>query len=369
MEAFMIDPGVFCSKCGSAYPNEGVPFRCPICGGLYDYKCAFHFDQTKVDRTQPGIWRYRHTFGLPPDFEPISLGEGNTPLIWAKILGRQIAFKCEFLNPSGSFKDRGSAVISTWLKGRGVVEAVEDSSGNAGASFAAYGARAGIKARIFVPDSASGPKRRQIEAYGAELVPVKGSRSEVAEAVVKEAETGAAYASHAYLPFNLPGYATAAYEIVEQMEQMPGAVIVPAGQGGLLLGLARGFKALRIDKEITAIPRMIGVQARACAPLWASFIAGGKEPATVSEDTTLAEGVRVRNLLRREAVLAEVLASQGCICVTEEAEILPGCAALARLGFYVEPTSAIVWSALVELLDELPDPVVVILTGSGLKYG
>ena len=175
MEAFMIDPGVFCSKCGSAYPNEGVPFRCPICGGLYDYKGAFHFDRTKVDRTQPGIWRYRHTFGLPPDFEPISLGEGNTPLIWAKILGRQIAFKCEFLNPSGSFKDRGSAVISTWLKGRGVVEAVEDSSGNAGASFAAYAivsatpktkcssGRAGLSMRQCTDFC----KGRQTERYGS----------------------------------------------------------------------------------------------------------------------------------------------------------------------------------------------------------
>jgi threonine synthase len=336
---------------------------------LYDYDGKFHFDSAKVDRSQPGIWRYRHTFSLPPDLEPVSLGEGNTPLVWAKVFGRRVAFKCEFLNPSGSFKDRGSAVITTWLQSHGVTEAIEDSSGNAGASFAAYAARAGIKARIFVPDSASGPKRRQIEAYGAELVPITGSRSDVADVVMKEAEAGAAYASHAYLPFNLPGYATAAYEVFEQLEQMPGAVIVPAGQGGLLLGLARGFEALRIDNHMTARPRMIGVQSRACAPLWAIFAAGGKEPGPFPENRTLAEGVRVRNPLRKDAVLTEVVASRGYMCVTDENKILPGCAALSGLGFYVEPTSAIVWAALATMLDKLPDPVVVILTGSGLKYG
>ena len=134
---------------------------------------------------------------------------------------------------------------------------------------AAYAARAGIKARIFIPEFASGPKKRQIEAYGAELVTIPGSRSDVTNAVRKVADGGTAYASHAYIPFNLPGYATAAYEIFEQVGKMPGAVVVPAGQGGLLLGLARGFDALRkVHKQDTS-PMMIGVQARACAPLYA----------------------------------------------------------------------------------------------------
>lgn len=365
----MTNLDVFCTNCGRAYPPKGIPFCCPTCGGLFDYSGPFHFNPAKVDRSQPGIWRYRHTFNLPSDIEPVSLGEGNTPLVWAKALGRRLAFKCEFLNPSGSFKDRGSAVITAWVKLHGVTEAVEDSSGNAGASFAAYATRSGIKARIFVPDSSSGPKRRQIEAYGAELVPIIGSRSDVANAVAQEAEAGVAYASHAYLPFNLPGYATAAYEIVEQLGELPGTVVVPAGQGGLLLGLARGFEALRIDNQKTARPKMIGVQARSCAPLWATFAGLDKESDPIAENPTLAEGVRVRNPLRRKAVLKEVVASGGYMCATDENEILSGRSALARLGFYVEPTSAIVWAALVKLLDKLPDPVVVILTGSGLKYG
>jgi threonine synthase len=336
---------------------------------LYDFRGTLHFDPARIERYQPGIWRFRHTFGLPPDLEPVSLGEGDTPLVWAEVLGRRISFKCEFLNPSGSFKDRGSAVITALLWSHGVTDAVEDSSGNAGASFAAYAARAGIKARIFVLESASSPKRRQIEAYGAELVPIHGSRSDVADAVRKVADAGTAYASHAYLPFNLPGYATAAYEIFEQLGQMPGAVIVPAGQGGLLLGLARGFDALRIVNNSSSLPRIIGVQARACAPLWAMFTAGDEELGLVKENGTLAEGVRVRYPLRVAAVLEAVVASGGSMCVVDEKDILPACDALARLGFYVEPTSAIAWSALIQMVEKLPDPIVVILTGSGLKYG
>ncbi|MEW6093967.1 MAG: pyridoxal-phosphate dependent enzyme, partial [Chloroflexota bacterium] len=271
-----MQPKISCTNCGRPYPDEGLPYNCPVCGGIYDFASLWTFDPSAIDRTQPGVWCYRATFGLPADFEPVSLGEGNTPLLWAKAFGRELAFKCEFLNPTGSFKDRGSALIAAWLKLRGVIAAVEDSSGNAGASFAAYAARVGIKAHIFIPASASGPKRRQIEALGADIVLVPGSRSEVAEAVRREAQGGAVYASHACLPVNLPGYATAAYEIFEQLgNRMPGSVIVPAGQGGLLLGLAHGFEALRIANNIiNDIPKMIGVQARACAPLWAMFTAG-----------------------------------------------------------------------------------------------
>ena len=279
----MTYPGVFCSNCGSVYPKDGFPYCCSICGGLFDFRSGFQFDPKQLERYQPGIWRFRHTFGLPPDIAPVSLGEGDTPLLWAEALGRRIAFKCESLNPSGSFKDRGSAVITAWLMSRGVIEVVEDSSGNAGASLAAYAARAGIKARIFIPESASGPKRKQIEEYGEELVPIPGSRSDVTKAVRNAAECGTVYASHAYIPFNLSGYASAAYEIFEQVGKMPGAVVVPVGQGGFLLGLARGFDALRKVHKQETIPMMIGIQARACAPLWALCAAGDEQEGLVTE--------------------------------------------------------------------------------------
>ncbi len=390
---------ILCTNCRRPYPQTGLPWRCPACGGLYDLDSPWTFDPAQVDDSQPGIWRYRHTFGLPADLPPVSLGEGLTRLVPARALGRKVYFKCEYENPSGSYKDRGTAVIMGWLKSRGVTEVVEDSSGNAGASLAAYAGKFGLRARIFVPEAASGPKRQQIEAYGAELVPVPGSRTDTAEAVRREAEAGTVYASHAWLPFNLPGYATAAYEICEQLGgRLPGAVVVPAGQGGLLLGLARGFEALRAARttennsaaktknkhlhksalfrvsprpieDAQQMPRFVGVQARACAPLWAMFTAGMEGLRFVSENPTLAEGVKVAAPVRAEAVLRVIAAGGGSMCAVDEDEILPGRAALARLGFEVEPTSAIVWSALRQTIQALPDPVVVILTGAGWKYG
>ena len=361
---------IVCTNCGKAYPDRKLPNRCPKCGGLFDYSGIWTYDPADLDPSQPGIWRYRASFGLPEMVRPVSLGEGGTPLVWVSAFGRQIALKCEFLNPSGSFKDRGSTILASLLQARGVKEAVEDSSGNAGASMAAYAARAGVRLRVFVPAAASGPKRTQIVAYGAELVPVPGTRTAVSEAVQRAADSGAVYASHAFLPFNLPGYATAAYEIVAQLDgQVPGAVLVPAGQGGFLLGLARGFEAMRAAGAGPGLPKMIGVQARACAPLWALFSAGPEGLKFVAENPTLAEGVRTRFPVRGDAVLRAVGVCAGSIEAVDEAEILPARDRLARLGLYVEPTSAIVWAALERLVDRLPDPLVLVLTGSGLKYG
>jgi len=359
---------VFCSNCGSNYPPTGLPYECNNCGGLFDISSDQLFSERLLDRSQPGIWRYSDTFGLPKSVNPVSLSEGNTPLIWAEAFGRRIAFKCEHFNPTGSFKDRGSAVIAAWLQAQGIREVIEDSSGNAGASLAAYATRVGIKSTIFVPEFASGTKIKQIEAFGAEIRRVSGTRADVALKIRKVVERGSFYASHAYLPFNLPGYATAAYEIYEQLGNiMPGGIIVPAGQGGLLLGLARGFDALRITDNVhRKIPRMIGVQTRACAPLWERYSKSIIAPQN-RDNRSIAEGVQVSEPLRADAVLKVIEESHGSIHAVEEKEILTGRSKLARLGFFVEPTSAIVWSGLKKNIMDLHDPVVVVLTGSGYK--
>ena len=362
-----------CTNCGRSYPETGAPYKCPKCGGLFDVT-DWNFDPAQVDSSQPGIWRYRHTFaGIPAASTPVSLGEGATPLVWANVLGRQIAFKCEFANPTGSFKDRGTSVITSFLRLRGVTAAVEDSSGNAGASFAAYAARAGMKAGVYIPAAASGPKRQQIEFYGAELHPIEGTRSDVTRALEKAITPvlgvdQVAYASHAYLPVNIPGYATAAYEIFEQLGCAPSSVIVPAGQGGLLLGLYRGFAALNHTGLVASIPRIVGVQTRACSPLWVLSTAGISALGFVSEGQTLAEGVRVKSPLRAGAILRMVDAGHAEFIPVDETEILRGRDELAKRGLYVEPTSAITWSALEQVFERLPDPIVVVLTGSGYKY-
>ena len=360
-------PSVICTNCGRPYPESGAPYRCPACGGVYDFEAPIRFDPKEVDSSAKGIWKYRAAFSLPESAPALTLGEGNTPLVWKKVFGRKVAFKCEYKNPTGSFKDRGEAVLVSWLASRGVTSAIEDSSGNAGASFAAYAAKAGISSRVYVPKSTTEAKKARIAAYGAEVVEVEGARSAASEAARQEAERGRAYASHAFLPFNLPGYATLAYELVEDLGGAPGTVILPAGQGGLLLGVARGFRALLAAGAIRRMPKLIGVQALACAPLWALSEYGPAGLGFVTEAPTLAEGVRVRFPIRGERVIEAVMQSEGTFLAVGEEEILPARDELAKRGFYVEPTSALVWRALAD--PALEEPIVAALTGSQKKTG
>jgi len=355
-----------CRQCSRAYPAEGTPFRCPDCGGLFDFEPYEPFNPDLVDRSRPGIWCYRATLGLPDNAPEVYLGEGGTPLVRDKVGGTQVAYKLESLNPTGSFKDRGSAVLASFLLSRGVRQAVEDSSGNAGASFSAYAAHAGIAARVFVPGSASGPKLNQIIQYGAELVKVPGPRSEAAAAVLRDAEKGKPYASHAFLPFGQTGIATIAYEIWEQLGGHPGTVIAPVGQGNLMISVMRGFASLSRAGLIPAQPHYIGVQAAACAPVEAYYRGGLAAMEQVTEGPTVAEGVRVRHPAQAEAIIHEL--GGGKIMAIPEEEILPAYKALACRGIFAEPTSALVWAALERLRGQVPEPVVLIISGSGLKY-
>jgi threonine synthase len=355
-----------CSGCGSDFPQDGFPFRCPHCDSIFEFNQYPNYDPQLVEKGI-GIRRFRHCFPIPPDAEYITLGEGNTPLVEIEHVGHRIYFKCEHLNPTGSFKDRGAAILVSVMKHIGIAEAVEDSSGNAGAAFAAYAARAGIHAKIFIPDYTSGPKRRQIEAYGAEVVPVPGPRSAAAEAVMAEVERGAIYASHAYLPHGIAGMATVAYELVEQLDRVPGTIILPVGQGSLLLGLAQGFQALLAAAVIPKLPSLIAVQSKACAPIWAEFHAPESGPNVSAEGETIAEGIRIMNPLRTKGVIASIRHTQGDVVAVSEKAILAGWEALAQKGFYVEPTSAVVWPGLIRFWDQIQSPIVLILTGHGLK--
>ncbi|HNT54161.1 MAG TPA: pyridoxal-phosphate dependent enzyme [Anaerolineaceae bacterium] len=362
-------PTICCTLCQTPYPDQGLPFRCPACGGVFDFDGPPQVDLSKIEPSLPGLWRYRHSFDLPAGAAPVSLGEGGTPLLWQGVHGQTVGLKLESLNPTGSYKDRGSAVLLSQLLARGARRAVEDSSGNAGASFAAYAAQAGLPARVYAPESASGPKRDQIEQYGAELIAVPGPRSAAAQAVLLEAEQGVPYASHAYLPFGLAGIATIAYELWEELGRTaPGTVIAPVGHGGLLLGVVRGFAALLRAGLIAQLPYYVGVQAAACAPLVLAARQGAAALENAPEGPTIAEGVRVRCPVRGAALLAEIPPQQGCFMGVAEERILPAFQELAWRGIYVEPTAALGWAALTADLEKLPAPIIVILTGLGLKY-
>lgn len=364
-------PAIHCTRCNAAYPETGVPYLCLQCGGIFDFDGPPLFDPNALEPRLPGMWRYRASFGLPESAPMVSLGEGSTPLIPAEFGGRTVWLKMESQNPTGSYKDRGSAVLLSQLCARGVTQAVEDSSGNAGASYAAYAARAGVRARVFVPESASGPKRGQIEAYGAELVAVPGPRSAAAAAVLEEVSLGAVYASHAYLPFGLPGIATIAYELQAQMDGPVGTVIAPAGHGGLLLGILRGFESLLRGGQIAELPYFVGVQAAQCAPMAAAYESGLEAIETPSEGPTAAEGVRVRQPSRAESILNflhKQYPGSGSVIGIPEERILPAYSAMARAGIHVEPTSALAWAALEQLVGKVPEPIILILSGAGLKY-
>ncbi len=361
-------PNWRCTSCGTPYPEDGLPYRCPKCGGIFDRVDIPTFEPQALQSHEPGIWRYRHTFSLPENAPAISLGEGQTPLVWDEAFGHKVAFKMEYVNPTGSHKDRGAALMAAFLKSRGVTQAVEDSSGNAGAAFAAYAARAGIHARIYTPAYASSVKRAQMSAYGAEVISVDGPRSAAAEAARRDADQGVPYASHAFLPIGLDGYATIAYEIYEQIGEAPSAVVAPVGHGGLLLGIARGFLGLHQSGLIPKMPRIFGVQALACAPVWAVARGGREALGWVTDQVpTAAEGVRVRWPVWGDALLQIAEAYDGTFLVVEEKAILPAQEALAHRGFFVEPTSALVWDALRQISNCALDTIVAVLTGSGFK--
>jgi threonine synthase len=326
------------------------------------------FYPTRVDEGDHTLWRYRDALPLPNGAAPVTLGEGWTPLVAAKWDGQSIHLKAEYLNPTGSFKDRGAAVLVTALEAAGVQKVVEDSSGNAGAALAAYAARAGLRATVYVPAHASPVKQAQIAAYGARVVPVPGPRSEATRAVRQAVEEGAVYASHVYSPFYPQGMKTMAFELWEQLGgRAPESIVAPLGHGTLLMGLHRGFGELLAARLIERQPRLFGVQAQPCAPLARAWERGAADVEPVEEQETIAEGVRIAVPPWGRAVLAAVRESGGAILALPDEETLAAQRKLARRGFYVEPTSALAVAALDHLRDRLGDVPVVVLTGSGFK--
>ncbi|HDD69161.1 MAG TPA: pyridoxal-phosphate dependent enzyme, partial [Candidatus Korarchaeota archaeon] len=248
----------------------------------------------------------------------------------------------------------------------GVKEAVEDSSGNAGASVAAYCAKAGISCRIFVPSYASGSKLLQIRAYGAEVI-VKGSRSDAAILAMKEADKGTFYASHVWNPFFFEGTKTIAFEIWEQLGYAePDALVLPVGHGTLLLGSYKGFSELRELGLIDKVPRLFAVQAEGCSPL-VNELYGSESKG----NSRLAEGIMIRNPPRLEEMVKSIVETNGGAITVNDVEIKRSWRELANKGLFVEPTSATSLAGFEKLIEEgrihRDELVVIPLTGSGLK--
>ena len=361
-----------CPTCQTQVDDSA--YRCPACEGPVEYvpTSAPTFPRESIAARPTDMWRYAEVL---PDFDHrVSLGEPMTPLVPFDQDGFQALAKCEYLMPTGSYKDRGAALLASHLRATGVAAAVEDSSGNAGAALAAYAARAGFKLKVFCPASASPGKLAQIRLYGAELVPVAGPRPRATAALLAyAAEHQIPYASHLWHPLFIEGIKTLAYELAEQGGwQAPDAVLCPVGAGSILLGLYRGFGDLVAAGAIESMPRLVAVQARRVSPLYQAFHAGAAKVAPAQNpQPTLAEGIALPRPVRDGEVLAALRESRGTVLAISESEIETGIGALGRKGFCVEPTAAVVWEGLRQYRREADlraaARIVAVLSGHGLK--
>ncbi|MEM7735490.1 MAG: pyridoxal-phosphate dependent enzyme [Deinococcota bacterium] len=359
-----------CAKCGRTYPADARVWACK-CGHYLDVQQHDPFDKDDVDSLEPSLWRYRKALHL--DGSPsIYFREGRTPLLERTWDGLDLHFKVDFLMPSGSFKDRGSALMMNRLAELGVDDVVEDSSGNGGASIAAYAAAAGMRCRIFVPATTSEGKRAQVRAYGGTIVAVPGSRDDTAQAAqdaARDTTRASFYASHNWYPLFPEGVKTVAFELWEDFDyHAPAAVLVPTSYGSNLLGLYRGFSQLLAAGAIDKMPQLFACQAANCAPLHALHTTGS---ADITPQPTIAEGIAGRNPLRKSEMLAALTNSAGGTVAVPEDDIAEAVMSFAcSSGLFIEPTCAVALVAAKQLAaaGRLPDgPIAVILTGNGLK--
>jgi len=354
-----------CTKCGEEFPDNYWYWNCSKCGGPLDVLIEIAEAKREEHLTsEKSMWRYQWFIPASMKFK-VTLGEGCTPMIRRKIANVNVLLKLEFLNPTGSFKDRGSSVAITRAISLQARRVIEDSSGNAGASISAYATAAGIQAKIYVPKSAPKAKKEIIMTFGGQLVEAE-SRSEAAKRAVKELCKGEYYIGHAWNPFFIEGIKTIAYEIAEQMNwKTPDNIIVPTGNGTLLLGLYKGFNELIDAGWINDMPRLIAVQAEGCAPLYEA-IYGTKAGKGRSK---LADAIRVPNPPRINQMVEAIKNTEGKVVTVNDKEIAHGLECLVKLGLLVEPTSATAVSALMKLssVGEIEGVVCIPLTGCGVK--
>jgi threonine synthase len=328
---------------------------------------AQKFNPLEIRTNHPGLWRYSHA--LPVDFsDAITLGEGFTPSLYLKIGGRHVHIKQEQLFPTGSYKDRGATILISDAYKKRVKHVVQDSSGNAGCAIAAYAAKAKISCDIYVPEDTSAAKLAQIQMYGANLISVAGNREQTAEMAMLAAQKSY-YASHCYNPLFLEGTKTFAYEICEQLNwKVPDVVVLPAGNGTLLLGAYIGFKHLLESHVISKLPKLVAIQAENCAPLYHAWKNNLTHIPTIETQTTLAEGIAIAKPYKGLDMIDVVHKTNGLFLTVSEDEILTTLKDCCRNGYYIEPTSAATIAGLIKAYAYLEaETWVSLFSGHGLK--
>lgn len=357
-----------CSRCNAVVSAATNMPKCN-CGGLW--KLDFHtpiFQEKEIDKEEWSLFRYRKFMALEDDsWREISLGEGMTPMIH---LNKDVLLKMDYFMPTLSFKDRGAAVLIAHCKAIGVKNVIQDSSGNAGNSVAAYCAKAGIQCEIFVPEGTSPKKIDMIISHGAQVTIVSGSRDHCADICREKVEREKIYyANHVYNPFFYEGTKTYIYEVFEQLHRIPQHIFIPVGNGTLFLGIMKGLEELFYSGAIHKMPQIIGVQSERCAPLWQAVQTSSKKPIDVIPKSTLAEGISIGKPMRGEEILEYAYKYKIRFVLALEDDIMKARAELAVNGIYCEHTTAANYAAYLnycKLYGRIQDCLIP-MCGAGLK--
>jgi len=380
-----MDWSLFCSQCSTTADAGGLPTVCPSCGAPWLVK--YDRSITAAQRNALGLrghsmWRCREFLPLSAAEEPVSLGEGGTPLLKAARLGGRIGLdtvwiKDEAANPTGSFKSRGLAAAVTRATRAGAGVFTLPTAGNAGVAAAAYGARAGAKVRVYAPKSTPVPLLAQMAAYGAEVITLDGHIGDCGKASREFAAQMQAFdLSTLREPYRIEGKKTLGLEIAEQLGwRLPGAIIYPAGGGTGLIGMWIAFRQLLEAGWVTGrMPRLFAVQSTGCAPVVAALEKGSDKTEPWPDPWTVASGLRVPGPLGGALMLRAIRDTEGgAVAVTDEVLTASSRLLSALEGVDACPEGGAAVAAAQWLVERGriagDEEVVVFNTGAGVLYG
>lgn len=375
-----------CSRCGEKHAADQVQGLCRKCGGpllaRYDLEAlARSVKKSDLAGRVSTLWRYREFLPVSGDDDIITLGEGMTPLLPARRLGREIGcedllIKDEGLNPTGSFKARGASVGISMCKELGIEAIAMPTAGNAGGAWASYARRAGIAAHIAMPKDAPAMAMKECLATGAHVYLVDGLISDAGKLIGTAAKHfGWFDAATLKEPYRIEGKKTMGLELAEQLDwKLPDVVVYPTGGGVGLIGMMKAFAELEAIGWIgKKRPRMISVQAEGCAPIVKAFEAGRDESEFFQNAATIAGGLRVPKALGDFLVLRYVRETDGVAIAVSDAEIRKALQQTGSCeGMFVSPEGAAGVAAVAKLRQQgkiaAGEKVVIYNTGTGLKY-
>ena len=376
---------LYCSSCGKDYEARKLVNLCE-CGKplmvSYDLeRAASTLTRESLAGRAPNLWRYREVLPVDDDQNILSLGEGMTPLIKAQRLGAQLGMnnlfiKDEALNPTGSFKARGMAVAISMAKELGVNKLAVPSAGNAAGALAAYAAKAGIPAFIFMPRDTPRANIVECQQTGANVTLIDGLITDCGKIVgERKAAEGWFDVSTLKEPYRVEGKKTMGYELAEQMRwELPDVILYPTGGGTGLIGMWKAFDEMeRMGWIDSRRPRMVTVQAEGCAPIVRAFAAGANAGADIPDAHTVASGLRVPKAVG-DFIMLDILRNSGgtAVSVTDE-ELLTAVKEIGSAeGIFAAPEGAACLPALEKLIGrgeiDKTERVVLFNTGSGVKY-